>query len=134
MVNDLKKFLDAKKTDSRLLGDIERHLLKQPRGDRSTTVLHPSEIIKSDFCLKYSYYLMTGGEPKTEKPSLRLQNIFDEGHYIHAKWQNRFRDMGVLYGLFKCVSCKIVTTAISPECDECGTKEHDGISRGYFRR
>lgn len=123
MVNDLKKFLDAKKTDSRLLGDVERHLLKQPRGDRSTTVLHPSEIIKADFCLKYSYYLMTGGEPKTEKPSLRLQNIFDEGHYIHAKWQTRFRDMGVLYGMFKCVSCKTVTTAISPECDECGTRD-----------
>ena len=33
MVSDLKKFLDAKKTDSRLLGDVERHLLV-PGGQR----------------------------------------------------------------------------------------------------
>lgn len=98
MATDLQKFLDAKKTDTRLIGDIERFLLKKPRDKRRTDVLHPSEIIKSDWCHKYSYYLLNGGEPKTEKPSLRLQNIFDEGHYIHAKWQNRFAEMGVLYG------------------------------------
>ena len=45
MVNDLKKFLDAKKSDHRLMGDVERHLLMKPKGDRRTDVLHPSEII-----------------------------------------------------------------------------------------
>lgn len=98
MATDLQKFLDAKKADTRLLGDIERFLLKKPREKRRTDVLHPSEIIKPDWCHRYSYYLLKGGEPKTEKPSLRLQNIFDEGHYIHEKWQSRFAEMGVLYG------------------------------------
>ena len=120
MEKELKKFLDAKKTETRLLGDVERHLLRRPLGDRSTLVLHPSEIIKPDFCMRYSYYLLTGGKPKTEKPNLRLQNIFDEGHYIHAKWQKRFQEMGVLYGKFLCLACGVVTNGISPSCQKCG--------------
>ena len=108
MENDLKRFLDAKKREPRLLGDIERHLMRRPLGDRSTTVLHPSEMIKNDFCYKYSYYLMTGGESKKEKPNLRLQSIFDEGHAIHHKWQNWFHEMGNLYGRFECKHCQIL--------------------------
>lgn len=120
MENDLKRFLDAKKREPRLIGDIERHLMRRPLGDRSTTVLHPSEIIKPDFCYRYSYYLMTGGTPKKEKPNLRLQSIFDEGHAIHAKWQNWFQEMGVLYGKFECKHCGTVVTEVSPQwCKNC---------------
>lgn len=121
MATDLQKFLDAKKREPRLIGDIERHLMRRPLGDRSTTVLHPSEIIKDDFCLRYSYYLLTGGEQKKDKPNLRLQSIFDEGHAIHAKWQNWFHEMGVLYGRFQCLHCKESVTDISPTvCAKCG--------------
>jgi hypothetical protein len=95
---ELQKYLDTKKTDSRLIGDIERHLMRLPESDRRTDVLHPSEIIKADWCHRYAYYLLNGGKAKKEKPNLRLQNIFDEGHFIHAKWQKRLADMGVLYG------------------------------------
>ena len=123
MGTELKKFLDAKKTTTRLLGDVERHLMRRPLDNRRMDVLHPSEIIKPDWCHRYSYYLLTGGEAKRDKPNLRLQNIFDEGHYIHAKWQKRFQEMGVLYGKFQCVACKTTTTGLSPECDECGTAE-----------
>jgi len=120
---DLKKFLDAKKTDTRLIGPIERHLLRQPEGDRSTTVLHPSEMIKHDFCNRYSYYLLMGNKKKADKPNLRLQNIFDEGHFIHAKWQQRIYAMGNMYGDFKCIVCERVTTGLSPdECLYCGCK------------
>jgi CRISPR/Cas system-associated exonuclease Cas4 (RecB family) len=117
---ELKKFLDTKKVETRLIGPIERHLLRRPEGDRSTTVLHPSEMIKSDFCHRYSYYLLTGGTKKKDKPNLRLQNIFDEGHFIHEKWQNRIYEMGNLWGDFKCVSCNKVTSGLSPrECQHC---------------
>ena len=120
-MGDLKKFLDAKKADTRLLGDVERFILKKPLGDRSTTVLHPSEIIKKDWCHRYSSYLLMGGKPKTEKPSLRLQNIFDEGHSIHTKWQNRFFEMGVLYGKFQCKVCGFTDLYTSPTvCEKCG--------------
>jgi hypothetical protein len=55
---DFQKYLDTKKTDTRLTGHIERHLMKKAPGERSTTVLHPSEMIKADFCHRYSYYLL----------------------------------------------------------------------------
>jgi hypothetical protein len=123
MGNDLQRFLDAKKREPRLIGDIERHLMLRPLGDRSTTVLHPSEIIKDDFCMRYSYYLMTGGESKKEKPNLRLQSIFDEGHAIHHKWQNWFKEMKVLYGRFECLYCRVSVTGISPACSQCGRED-----------
>ena len=122
MATQLQKYLDTKKIPTRLIGEVERHLLKKPSEYRSTTVLHPSEIIKPDWCHRYSYYLLTGGEPKTEKPSLRLQNIFDEGHAIHDKWQKRFQEMGVLYGKFQCLVCKNIVVDISPRsCPACNT-------------
>jgi hypothetical protein len=43
--------------------------------------------------------------PLEEPVGLRLQNIFDEGHYIHAKWQNRLAAMGVLWGKWQCSRC-----------------------------
>jgi CRISPR/Cas system-associated exonuclease Cas4 (RecB family) len=118
--NDLQKYLDTKKADTRLLGPIERHLLKRVPDDRSTTVLHPSEMIKSDFCHRYAYYLLTGGIKKQSNPNLRLQNIFDEGHFIHAKWQNRIYEMGNMWGDFKCQNCGGITSGLSPKvCEHC---------------
>lgn len=121
---DLQKFLDAKKHDYRLLGDVERHMLLKPPSDRSTTVLHPSEIIKPDWCHRYAYYLLQGGKPKIDKPGLRLQNIFDEGHAIHHKWQKRFHEMGNLWGKFRCVACRKTVVELSPtNCSTCGCPE-----------
>jgi hypothetical protein len=97
-MSDLKRFLDAKKSNPRLIGDIERHLLAKKPEDRRTDVLHPSEMAKSDWCLRASYFALSGVPVKKETPNLRLQSIFDEGHSIHAKWQNWFSEMGVLHG------------------------------------
>jgi hypothetical protein len=122
---DLKKFLDAKAKPSRLIGDIERHLQKRPVGNRDYTVLHPSEIIKKDHCWRASYFLLNGVPRVAEKPGLRLQSIFDEGHYIHAKWQAWFQEMGVLHGKFKCVVCDHITWGTSPaECETCQAPAH----------
>ena len=119
--SDLKKFLDAKAKPVRLLGDIERHLQKRPVGDRSTLVLHPSEMIKKDFCQRGSYFLLSGRTKIAEKPALRLQSIFDEGHAIHAKWQKWFQEMGVIHGQFQCAVCDKFTWGTSPEaCEHCG--------------
>ena len=118
---ELAKFLDAKKKSTRLIGDIERHLQKRPVGDRSTLVLHPSEIIKRDWCKRASYFLLSGHTKVAEKPALRLQSIFDEGHYIHAKWQKWFQEMGVLYGRFSCTSCDFSVFDIGTvDCPACG--------------
>lgn len=120
----LKRFLDAKKHKTRLVGDIERYLLSRPPGDRRTDVLHPSEIIKRDWCKRASYFLLQGHPKIQNRPNLRLQSIFDEGHAIHAKWQNWFHDMGVLHGKFACQSCNVITWGTSPrECSECGSSK-----------
>lgn len=121
--SDLKKFLDATKNKSRLVGRVERHLLSRPPGDRRTDVLHPSEIIKRSWCHRASYFLLKGYPKIQERPNLRLQSIFDEGHAIHAKWQNWFYEMGVLHGKFKCLSCERITWGTAPSsCDWCQHK------------
>jgi len=129
---DLKKFLDAKSRPSRLLGDIERYLMARPIEDRSTTVLHPSEIIKKDWCKRASYFLLSGVAKKVDKPGLRMQSIFDEGHAIHAKWQHWFQDMGVLHGKFKCLACDGITFGTSPsicgQCDKEGRLVYDEVT------
>jgi hypothetical protein len=119
--SDLQRFLDAKRKPSRLMGDIERHLMARPAGDRSTTVLHPSEIIKKDYCRRAGYYLLSGRTKIAENPNLRLQSIFDEGHAIHAKWQRWFQEMGVLYGRFTCTACEFSLFDLGPViCPACG--------------
>lgn len=119
---ELQKFLDTKKTDSRLIGNIERHLMARPAGNRDYTVLHPSEIIKKDWCRRASWFLLSGQPRVAEKPNLRLQSIFDEGHYIHAKWQTWFREMDVLFGMWKCQVCKEITEGVSVmQCEHCNS-------------
>jgi len=119
--SDLKRFLDAKKKPTRLMGDIERHLMARPLGDRSTTVLHPSEIIKRDYCRRAGFFLLSGHTKIAENPNLRLQSIFDEGHTIHAKWQRWFQEMGVLYGRFTCTACDFSIFDIGMvTCPHCG--------------
>jgi len=118
--SDLKRFLDAKKYKTRLVGDVERHLLARAPGNRRTDVLHPSEIIKKDWCKRASYFLLNGHPKIQTNPNLRLQSIFDEGHAIHAKWQNWFYEMGNLHGKFKCRACSEITWGTSPSnCESC---------------
>jgi hypothetical protein len=118
----MKRFLDAKKTPNRVLGAIERHLMSRPPENRSTTVLHPSEIIKPDFCLRSSWFLMTGTASRAERPNLRMQAIFDQGHQTHEKWQKWFSEMGVMHGKFRCRLCDLITVGTSPaECEHCAS-------------
>jgi hypothetical protein len=125
MSSELKRFLEAKKTNPRLIGDIERHLMAKPAEPRRTDVLHPSEMAKSDWCLRASYFALTGESVKKDKPNLRLQSIFDEGHSIHAKWQNWFKEMGTLHGTWECLVCTTLFIATSPKmCPGCNAYPH----------
>ena len=98
---DLKAFLNSNKRETRLMGALERHVLAQPFDDRDQSYIHPSDIIKSEWCAIAQYHAIKGNYVETrDKTTLRLASIFAEGHTIHAKWQNWFKDMGVLYGLW----------------------------------
>lgn len=123
--NDLWKHLESKSKTNALLGDLERHLAARPAGDRRTDVLHPSEIIKKDFCKRGSYFLLKGYKKIADNPPLRLQVIFDEGHSAHAKWQRYFQEMGIIHGKFKCDVCDKITWGTSPsECEHCSAPWH----------
>lgn len=97
----LSEWMKTKKVETRLLGAVERHILeREPDTSRRQDVLHPSELIKDDFCVRAACYRLMGFTAKTERPNLRLQSIFDVGHAVHAKWQGYLAEMGVLYGMW----------------------------------
>jgi hypothetical protein len=104
----LKRFIEVGKKDTRVLGSVERFLLSKPRdGSRRTDVLHPSEMASGNWCYRASYFQLLGQSPQANrKMSMRLLSVFEEGHFIHAKWQRWFQQMNVLYGKWYCVECE----------------------------
>lgn len=108
LTDTAKKRLRHTFRDSTLLGDVERHVMKEAMtSDRDMSYLHPSDMAKSGFCRRWAYYTVTGTEPSgaPANPSFQLQNVFAEGHYIHAKWQGWLQQMGVLWGKWACPGC-----------------------------
>lgn len=120
----LKDLADLRKHPTALLGDIQRHLLVKADApsDRRQDIIHPSEMAKSDWCPRQTYYRIAGIAPVgTEKFSATMENIFDEGHTIHDKWQTRLREMGRLWGLWECLVCGFHFLATAPgQCESCG--------------
>lgn len=111
---NLKTFLDANKRQTRLAGPLERYLLSREPEERRQDVLHPSDLVKSEWCALHAYHALRGNYVATqEKPTLRLQSIFDEGHAIHHKWQSWIKEMGNLYG--KWENDTMVTWSVSAD-------------------
>jgi CRISPR/Cas system-associated exonuclease Cas4 (RecB family) len=115
---------ETKKGNNLLLGDIHKHLLDQhdKPTDRRQDVIHPSEMAKSDWCPRQTYYRLAGETPESgRKFSAQLEAIFEEGHGIHAKWQKWLQQMGRLYGKWVCPLCKHSWTGVggNPTCDPC---------------
>jgi hypothetical protein len=104
---NMKQFLDVAKKETRVIGSVERFLLSKPKEkDRRTDVLHPSDMAGKDWCYRASYFHLLGKTPvSNRKMSLNLFSVFEEGHYIHAKWQKWFQQMGKLYGKWYCQEC-----------------------------
>ena len=99
----LRKYLDATKKETVLLGRIERHLLTLPPDtSRRQDVLHPSEVTRDDWCIRQSWFVVRGVRPTHSNPNLRLASIFSEGHAIHAKWQRWAAEIDVLIGVWSC--------------------------------
>jgi rubrerythrin len=131
----LARFADARKNNNDLLADCERLLLREAEEPqmqngvpRSALVIHPSEMAKSDWCPRSTYLRIkaarAGRLPEAEAHHFQLENIFEEGHEYHRKWQSRFRRMGRLYGTWFCEACTHRWLANSPTyCPECGAPD-----------
>lgn len=95
---------------------------------RRQDIIHPSEVAKTGWCPRSTYLRIERcralGDPYWKPPEsvgVQLLNIFDEGHYIHDKWQKRLRDMGDLWGNWECDYCgRIYKDCLNPyKCDDC---------------
>jgi hypothetical protein len=131
----LKKLVDAGKNPSRVLTSVERFVLSRPADtSRATDVIHPSAMVKPDWCHRAEYYTLQGHEPAPSKYKASMKQLltFEEGHRIHARWQNWFYDMGKLYGKWRCPDCRFVFKALSPtSCKRCsyvGSLEYREVS------
>lgn len=135
----MARFAEARKNNNDLLADIERLLLReheepqqQNGGVRRDDVIHPSEIAKTDWCPRSTYLrikaVRDGVPVVTEAHRFQTENIFEEGHEYHRKWQDRFRRMNRLHGRWYCEACGHKWVATSPPyCPECGAPA-DAIS------
>jgi CRISPR/Cas system-associated exonuclease Cas4 (RecB family)/ribosomal protein L37E len=124
----LERFMGTYKSASGiLLPRIERHVMRTLEGarpdDHSLEYMHPSDLVKPDWCGRHDYYRMIGtGVEKESKanPSFRMNNVFAEGHAIHGKYQTWLHEMGVLVGMFQCRECGHRWYDKSPkECQFC---------------
>jgi hypothetical protein len=115
----LAKYAQASKRTGRLLPDVREFLLLRTE-DRPQDVIHPSEISDPDYCPKAIALRLQGVRPPVEPNHFQLDNIFDEGHAIHDKWQGRWRDMGVLWGSWWCRFCDLRWVGMPPaKCPGC---------------
>ena len=100
----LKAFLEAKKTPSIVLGEVDRYLQDKVK-DRRTDIIHPSEMASDKWCSRATWLRLTGHKPPAKPHRLQTNLVFGEGHDIHAKWQQWFKEMGIIYGRWTCEAC-----------------------------
>lgn len=124
----LRRLKDTYRSKSGLLlPHIERHVMRTMTGarpdDHSEKYMHPSDMVKGDWCGRHDYYRLVGtpaSKVTVANPSFRMNNVFAEGHAIHGKWQTWLWEMGVLVGFFRCKECGHRWYAKSPvECQFC---------------
>lgn len=113
------------KRETILLGATQRHVLATAGDDdRDQTILHPSDIAKEKWCPKQDWYKLTSPISEAEvDTSFQMENIYEEGHEIHAKWQRRWAEMGVLWGRWHCHACGYRWVGLAMEtgkpCPQC---------------
>ncbi|MEU1816055.1 hypothetical protein ABZ543_12790 [Streptomyces roseifaciens] len=120
---DLAGYLEAAKLDEPLFGDIQKHVLKkalEPSGRRQD-VMHPSEIIKPDWCHRAAFFRLRENREPKKHIGFQKENIFEEGHRTHAKWQEWLKDMNRLAGDWRCRACDLVfwNDTTPQDCPRC---------------
>jgi CRISPR/Cas system-associated exonuclease Cas4 (RecB family) len=68
--------------------------------DRDYTYFHPSEFHECVRKLAYKFYEVEGKNTITPD----LQRIFDNGHYMHDRYVQYFRNIGIIYGVWVCAN------------------------------
>ncbi len=110
---------DAKRTPGYVLPRVKEMMLSEHAAgsDRRWDIIHPSELShQNTFCPRAVYLRITEGPLPPGKFDWGRENIFDEGHTIHAKWQDRLRKSTPLWGNWKCIICdRVERNCLEPE-------------------
>lgn len=122
----LAAYLEASKVPDPLFRDIQRHVLAKaakPNG-RRIDCIHPSEAVKKDWCIRANFYrIVTNTAHNPQQTTFRRENVFQEGHNTHSKWQQWLTEMGKLEGDWRCDSCGEMWYENAPDnCPECGSR------------
>lgn len=120
----------AKNTPGIVLPKVKEMMLHEHNGmsDRRWDILHPSELSHQEtFCPRAVFLRITEGPVSPGEFKFETQNIFDEGHAIHAKWQDRLRKATPLWGDWECVICDSWALN-STEPDEWGIVNKEYVS------
>ena len=80
-----------------LAKEVDRFLLEKNKAENPTSIktisgFHPSYGYKC----KRRWVLLFQGAPIEPKFNARTIRIFDNGHAVHERWGNYFKDMGIL--------------------------------------
>ncbi|MFC9505370.1 hypothetical protein [Streptomyces sp. NPDC057002] len=122
----LTEYLNAAKAVEPLYGDVQKHVLEKAGkpSDRRQDILHPSEMVKADWCHLAAFHRLRLQVEPAEKRTTTFtrENIFEEGHRTHSKWQAWLKEMGRLAGDWKCWYCGDVfwNDTTPAECHTCG--------------
>lgn len=92
----LKKALAGE--SGRFVPHLEKWMSNREPEFRDYSYLHPSSIIKDDWCQREAWFQLSGHKAIIKPLAFSTANMFNEGHLIHSKWQKYFAEMGVLYG------------------------------------
>lgn len=122
--SDLNGFLTAKDKDSFLAKARESIVADNDKDDsRPQDIIHPSEMCKPDWCPRGTFLRIKTGVHHKQKFGFNSLNIFDTGHEVHRKWQNRAWKMGWLEGNWKCLHCRHLWWDLSPKrCHACDSR------------
>lgn len=97
------------KQDTLVLGRIQRQIkrrIEENNEARDTEHLHASEISKTGWCPRSSWYRITGVAPdRKTNHSIQTIQVFEEGHSIHGKFQQALWRDGSLMGHWRCLVC-----------------------------
>jgi hypothetical protein len=85
---------------------LAEHQRNSERSARRSNSIFPSEMARSEWCPRATYYRMSGlPEQSPSSFSFGLDNVFSEGNRIHSKWQGWMAKTGDLWGDWYCNKC-----------------------------
>lgn len=95
---------------------LDRKKIDRERASHRTNIIYPSEMARSEWCPRATYYRMSGLPEPSGRSSFTLENVFAEGNAIHTKWQSWLSETGKLWGDWRCTRCaEYVKDSLKPD-------------------